>query len=136
MDGLAEQVEELGRTRFRDSYSGLVLEGDRLVVYRRDPAPGLDQAVRSLAGERGVELRDAAHSATELEALRTRLERDLDDWRRRGVDITTVGTAADGSAVQVGAVDPQVARRELAGRYGASAPLRVERVGPVTPLPR
>ncbi len=128
------RVDELGRSRFPDRYAGLERAGDTLVVHRK-PSAALDEAVRVLAAGNPVEFRDAPHSRRELEALRKRVERDLDGWRRRGVAVSSVGTAPDGTAVEVGAPDVARVRQEFTERYGADAPLRVEQIGPISVLP-
>ncbi len=132
---LEARVEELGRVRYADRYAGLERVGGMLVVHRK-PSSDLDRAVRSLAAGTPVEFRNARYSRQELDALRQRVEGDLDGWRSRGVNISSVGTATDGTAVEIGTPDVEHVRQEFAQRYGADAPLRVERMGPISILPR
>ncbi|MEO3811995.1 hypothetical protein ABGB17_23610 [Sphaerisporangium sp. B11E5] len=130
---LAGQVEEHLRQNHPDQYAGVVLNGDKLLVYRV-PSKALDASLSAEFPDAPLRLRDAAHSARRLEALAQRVTGDIDYWTRKGVPITTVAPLADGSAVEVGTTDTEKASAELPERYGP-VPLKFTEADPALPLP-
>lgn len=130
---LAGQVEQLGRDHAA-SFAGLEVRGETVVVYRT-PSPQLDAAVRALPGAERVVLRDAPHSARELEQLRARISRDIAHWEREGVLVSSLLVRHDGTAVEVTSPQAGRARQAFAERYGSGAPLVVVEGGPVQLAP-
>ncbi len=130
MSDLEQRIDEVGMSRHTDHYAGVERVGDRVVVHRK-PSRALEESIRATAGDAKIEFRDADHSRAELESLRQRVERDLERLRGRGVELTSLGAAEDGSAVVIGTRDVALATRELAAFYGPDAPFRFEQVGPV-----
>jgi hypothetical protein len=130
------RIDDAGRERFADSYAGLEVDQEQVcAVVHRVPSPAFDEAVVAAAGEQAcVVVRDAPHALAELAGWQQRIVDDLPMWSSRGVAISTVGARHDGAGVEVGAEDVPLARHELTGRYGATAPLIFVEQGPVTPF--
>jgi hypothetical protein len=134
VEDLARRVEEHMQQRYGEHYAGVEVSNGRVVLYRK-PSPQVDAAARALAGGTTVVIRDAPHSARELERLRDSVLADAEQLRRLGVVLSSVAVRHDGTAVEIGAVDVERARRELARRHGATAPIRVVAVGPIAVAP-
>lgn len=134
VDDLAERVEQLARGQYPDHYAGVEVSEGGVVLYRK-PSPELDEAVRDLDDEGVVVFRDAPYSCRELERLRDEIVDDAEHGRLDDVEVSSVAVKHDGTAVEVGVVDIDKARRELTRRFGTSAPLQVVRSGPIVRLP-
>jgi hypothetical protein len=117
-----EQLPEPTPERLAELAAGLGIPGldlsgrDRLVVYRR-PLAALDAAVRQRFPDLAADLRfaDAKYSFKYLDALGRRI---LTEQAGKGINISEVSPAFDGSGVQVVTPDARRARRQLQRRYG------------------
>lgn len=136
VEALAGQIQKEGQARFAAVYAGLemVPEQVSMIVYRR-PSADFDAYLRQQAGGECVTVRDAAHSAAELQALVERVSADMGYWRGRGIVINSVGPKANGSGIEVGTQNLAAVRVELPKRYGSSVPFFAVEQGPVAPLP-
>ncbi|MBB2910335.1 hypothetical protein FHS43_001598 [Streptosporangium becharense] len=125
LDAAATRIDDYLRRDYPGHYAGVVLDtaAPAVVVYRRASAE-LDAALRGRFTGVPLRLRDAPHSARELNALAERVRGDADHWRRQGITITSVAARPDGTAVEVGTREVAKATVELPERYGR-APLRV-----------
>ncbi|RCG31412.1 hypothetical protein DQ384_11950 [Sphaerisporangium album] len=134
LGSLASAIETLLSHRFPDLYAGVALDqaGNQVIVYRR-PSAELDAALRERFGTAAIKLRDAPHSARELQAIARRVTDDVAYWARHGIPITTVAARFDGTAVEVGTTEVAKAARDLPKRYG-KAPLRIVKEEPPTLL--
>jgi len=130
----ATVVDRLGRERFPEHYAGIEITDGRVLVYRT-PSPAFDDAVRSKNLNVPVDLRDAPHSARELQALADRIATDLGYWRGEGFEIFSIGARYDGTAVEVGALRPEQLAPRLVERYGPTPPMVAVATGPIVPLP-
>jgi hypothetical protein len=130
----APRVERFCRSRFPDSYATLAVTQDQegLIVYRR-PVSGFDTAVRKEFPRLPISFQDARYSERELTAAVRRIVADIGYWRDRGVEITSVGPAGDGSSVVVTARDPGPAGDLLSREYGFT--VTVQPGGDVVAIP-
>jgi hypothetical protein len=128
----ATRVDRMGRERFPDVYAGVELREQRVVIFRMPSAP-FDQAVQELRLPVETESHDAPYSARTLEGLAQRVVADIEFWKGQGIQIMSVGSRPDGTAVEVGT--PQAAQLgpQLPGRYGTNPPALAEPIGPVAP---
>ncbi|CCH30440.1 hypothetical protein ABZ816_16820 [Actinosynnema sp. NPDC047251] len=118
-EAAASALGPLLETGFPQTYAGLRLVGDRVVVYRL-PDQALDDAARAAAHGARLELSDAKFPLSRLKEVAERIDADAEYWKGRNVRISTWGPAVDGSAVDVTTVDGSDAdRAALAERYGA-----------------
>lgn len=120
LQAAAATVSDWCRRRFPDHYGGLVLEGERAVVYRR-PSAAFDASLAAEFPTLPLVVRDAAYSEATLLAATQRIARDLAVWNARGLGIHTVGPLPDASGVQVGvagAGQAERARKLLTQAYG------------------
>jgi hypothetical protein len=134
VEDLARRVEKLMRERYGEHYAGVEVSKGRVVLFRK-PSSEVDAATRALPAGTTVVIRDAPHSARELEHLRDDVLADAEQLRRRGIVLSSVAVRHDGTSVEVGAVEVERARRELARRHGAAAPIRVVPAGPLELVP-
>lgn len=130
------EVQAAGAGRFAQVFAGveMVPEQVRAIVYRK-PSAEFDAYIRQAAGDECVIVRDAAYSQAELTTLAQRITDDMAYWKERGIPINTVGPKHDGSGVTVGTEQVVAAGTELPKRYGTAIPIKVEKMGPVVPLP-
>ncbi|HEX8629912.1 MAG TPA: hypothetical protein VF755_17265, partial [Catenuloplanes sp.] len=79
------RIRDAGHTRFPDSYAGLEVDQRQVhtVVYRV-PSAGFDAFLRDVGPGACVIVRDAAHPARSLDALRDRVTADMPYWAGRG----------------------------------------------------
>lgn len=126
----ADQVDRWARERFPQVYAGLQKHEGRVLVYRK-PSPEFDAGLRELRPPAPVETIDAPYSAQELEAVSSRVVADIPYWRGQGIDVMSVGSRFDGTAVDVGTPQPQQLEPLLPGRYGTTPPVHAEPLGPV-----
>ncbi|MEU4744896.1 hypothetical protein AB0G02_31150 [Actinosynnema sp. NPDC023658] len=113
----ADRLDPALEQAYPDTYSGLSLEGDVLVVHRV-PDQALDAEARRLAGSVPVEFRDARFSLTTLRETTEQVTADLDYWRERDVRIGTVGPRPDGNGVLVTTLAGEKDLPALTARYG------------------
>ncbi|MEV0677582.1 hypothetical protein AB0I60_13775 [Actinosynnema sp. NPDC050436] len=135
-DPVAEEAASvlgpLLKAGFPQTYAGLRLDGDRVIVYRL-PDPALDQVARESAHGARVELVEAKFPLSRLVEVAGRIEADNEYLKSRGVRISTWGPATDGSGVDVATVDGSDADRAvLAERYGADV-IKLSKEVPQTP---
>jgi hypothetical protein len=128
----AMQVDRMGRERFPDVYAGVELREQRVLIFRLPSAP-FDQAVRELQLPAEHELHDAPYSARVLEELAQRVVADIEFWKGQGIQIMSVGSRPDGTAVEVGTPQAAQLAPQLPGRYGTNPPALAEPIGPVAP---
>ena len=129
------RIEAAGRGEFAGSYAGL--EVDQLAVQAivyRVPSAAFDDFIRQTAENTCIQVRDAAHAATELADWHNLIAADLDAWASRGVQIITVVARHDGAGVEIGVPEVAEAKVRLLARYGHHAPLIFVEQGPVYPL--
>ncbi|MEV6298060.1 hypothetical protein AB0M02_01490 [Actinoplanes sp. NPDC051861] len=119
-----ERIQRGGHDRFAASFAGLEVDRIRVraTVYRV-PSSDFDDFVRRAAQDSCIVVRDAAHTAAELDDWHDRVVADLAYWDEHGIRIATVGSRHDGVGVEIGTRDFDRARRQLPGRYGSGAPL-------------
>lgn len=98
----AAVVQPLLQSSFPDTFAGLELRHDvpGMVIYRK-PDPRLDAEVARVAPGARVEFRDARYALVEMRAAGERVMDDREHWRSRGVTVSAVGPAVDGSGVEV-----------------------------------
>lgn len=115
----ANAVEPTLRSIWSESFAGLEVNDDRLVIYRK-PDASLDAFVREKVEDIDVEFRDAPYSLDDLEPLVERVRADWHYWADRQVAIKTVTPLADGTAVNavVATDDLDATRAEFRNRYG------------------
>jgi hypothetical protein len=91
---------------FADTFAGLELRPDvpMMVIYRQ-PDPRLDAEVAKAAPGVRVEFRDAKYTLVEMTAAGGRVVDDREYWKGRGMTVSAVGPAVDGSGVQVTTVN-------------------------------
>lgn len=136
LDAAMARIDSAGRGEFSGSYAGLEVDQRQVrAIVHRVPSSDFDDFIRTSAEDTCVVVRDAAHTLAELTGWQQRITADLPDWADVGIRISTVGARHDGAGVEVGTQDVERARRELAVRYGADAPLIFVEQGPVTPMP-
>lgn len=137
LDAAMTRIRDAGRTRFPDSYAGLEVDQRQVhtVVYRV-PSAEFDAFLRDIGPGVCVIVRNAAHPAGVLDALRKRVTADLPYWAGRGIRVNMVNARHDGAGVEVGVGPDDLARArtELPGRYGPTAPLLVVGQAPIVPL--
>lgn len=122
LNGYAERVQALGaRPEHTGAFAGVETDipGNRLLVHRR-PSEAFDVAVRMVVPAERLWLRDVPYSAVDLEAGLTRVRADVAYWKRRGVEINTMGTHAGLGCVEIGVSEPDRHGAALAERYGAN----------------
>lgn len=136
VDALVNQVQEAGKKQFASVFAGVEVIPDKAeaIVYRR-PSAEFDAYLRENAGTQCVQVRDAAHTETELMTLVDRIAADMAYWRSQGITINTVGPRHDGSGVEVGTQQIAAARIQLPGRYGPAVPIVVVEQGPISAVP-
>jgi hypothetical protein len=129
------RIDAGGRADHAASYAGLEVDQQRVraTVYRV-PSAAFDDFIRFSAQNTCIVVRDAGHGLAELTALHDRIVADLAAWEAEGVRISTVVARHDGSAVEVGTPDVDLARIELPRRYGYAAPLAFVEQGRVVPM--
>lgn len=133
-EAAAAELGPLLENGFPQTYAGLRLDGDRVVVYRL-PDPALDEAARAAAHGARLALTDAKFPLSRLKEVTDRIAADTEHWKTTNVRISTWGPAVDGSAVNVTTVDGSEAdRAALAERYGADV-VRVSKGDFPTPAP-
>jgi hypothetical protein len=130
VNDLARRVEKLMTQRYGDQYAGVDVSSGRVVLYRK-PSSQVDAAARALPGGSTMVIRDAPHSARELQRLRDDVLADAEQLRSLGIVVNSVAARHDGTAVEVGTAEVQRMRRELARRFGATAPIRVVPTGKI-----
>ncbi|MEV6812152.1 hypothetical protein [Micromonospora sp. NPDC051296] len=131
MSQALDRIRQAGESTYRDVFAGLevVPEEGYGIVYAV-PSPEFEAFVRDAAQGQCVVLRNAAHSFADLRTLQDRIMGDMDFWRKRGIDINSVGAQHDGSGVTVGTLEVEKAQAELPAHYGNDIPITVEQVGP------
>ncbi|WP_030441628.1 hypothetical protein [Actinoplanes subtropicus] len=136
LDAVIDRIEATGKSEFAASFAGIEIDQARVraIVYRV-PSAAFDDFVRNAAEDACVVVRDAAHSTEDLAAWHDRVLADLPFWTHRGVRIVSIGARHDGTGVEIGVREVEVARRELLARYGDRAPLIFVPSDPVRPLP-
>ncbi|GID96833.1 hypothetical protein ACFQFC_26745 [Amorphoplanes digitatis] len=129
------RIDAGGRADHAASYAGLEVDQQhvRAIVYRV-PSAEFDDFIRFSAENTCVVVRDAVHSLTELTAWHDRIVADLAAWTAAGVHISSVVARHDGTAVEIGTPDVDLARIELPRGYGRAAPLTFVEQGPVLPM--
>ncbi|MEU4216233.1 hypothetical protein [Actinoplanes sp. NPDC026623] len=129
------RIDAGGRADHAASYAGLEVDQQRVraTVYRV-PSAAFDDFIRFSAQDTCIVVRDAGHGLAELTALHDRIVADLAAWEAEGVPISTVVARHDGSAVEIGTPDVDLARIELPRRYGTAAPLAFVEQGRVVPM--
>jgi hypothetical protein len=129
------RIDQAGHTDFADSYAGVEVDEAhvRAFVYRV-PSATFDDFIRRTAEDVCIVVRDTANTAVDLAYWHDRVLADLAYWTHRGIRIVTVGARHDGSGVEIGTRDLELARRELPARYGTRAPLFFVDQAPVHPL--
>lgn len=136
LDAAMAAVDRAGRESFPESYAGLEVDQEQvLVIVHRVPSEAFDDVLRQIGGAACIEVRDAAHTRRDLAGWHDRVVADLEWWSAEGVRIVTVGARHDGAGVEVGVRDAAVAEDRLLSRYGADAPLIVIEQNPVFPIP-
>jgi hypothetical protein len=135
LDAAMARIDSGGRAKYARSYAGIEVDQEqvRAIVYRV-PSAKFDKFVRNSAEDTCIVVRDAPHGLAELTAWHDRIVADLPMWAKRGVRIFTVGARHDGTGVEIGTPDVELARRELPNVYGKEVPLVIVEQGPVTPL--
>ncbi|WP_371786577.1 hypothetical protein [Streptosporangium subroseum] len=131
----AGTVGDYLRQDFPDHYAGMTLDSEKptVIVYRR-PSSELDAALREKFRDVPIELRDAPHSARELDAIARRVTGDIGYWEGQGISITSIVALTDGSAVEVGTREVAKATVELPKRYGR-APIEITEINPMLLTP-
>jgi hypothetical protein len=129
------RIEDGGRGRYSRSYAGIEVDQARVraIVYRV-PSSAFDKFVRNSAEDTCIVVRDAQHGLAELTSWHDRVVADLPMWEKRGLRISSVGARHDGAGVEIGTPDVEMARQEMAAKYGVRAPLLFVEQGPVVPL--
>jgi hypothetical protein len=135
LEAAIARIDAGGRAEHAASYAGLEVDQQRVraIVYRV-PSAEFDDFIRFNAENTCIVVRDAGHGLTELTALHDRIVADLAAWEAEGVRISTVVARHDGSAVEIGTRDVDLARIELPRRYGHTAPLTFVEQGQVVPM--
>lgn len=128
----ASRVDQWARERFPEVYAGIETSDAGLIVFRK-PSAAFDEGLRTLGVSTPVVLRDAPYANAELATLAERVLADVDYWAGQGIEITSVGARADGTAVDVGSPQADRLTPRLAGRYGTTPPAIAEPVGPIVP---
>jgi hypothetical protein len=107
---------------YADSYAGLRVDRGRdvLVIYRI-PAGGVDEAARYAADGTAVDFEPARYSLAQLLVTRGHVTSDEPYWKARGITISSVSPAADGSGVVVGTPQVDQAEQVLPARYAPVA---------------
>lgn len=115
-NGLAQFLENrYTAAPYSETFAGVVLDADGVVVYRTVPSSAIDHDVARLNDARVV-LRPAPNSARRLQEVSDRIAADRRLWSSQGVTISSLSARPDGSAVEVG-VDPAGAAGIVASRY-------------------
>ncbi|MET8149317.1 hypothetical protein ACIBSW_04690 [Actinoplanes sp. NPDC049668] len=129
------RIDAGGRADHAASYAGLEVDQQRVraIVYRV-PSAEFDDFIRFSAENTCIVVRDAVHSLTELTAWHDRIVADLAAWAAAGVPISSVVARHDGTGVEVGTGEVDLARIELPRGYGRAAPLIFVEQGPVVPM--
>ncbi len=124
LDDIGDQIDGAASARFASVYAGLEIRRttSRIRVFRL-PSAGFDRWIEGGFGSVCVELADARYSHQRLMDLRTRVFDEADYWRAKGIVITSIVAAHDGSAVLVAVTDVPRAEHELSARYGSDPPL-------------
>ncbi|MER5635984.1 hypothetical protein ABT095_03390 [Kitasatospora sp. NPDC002227] len=121
VDAAAKVADELGRSAYRASYTGVCAEHwtHTLFVYRVRGSD-FDSALTARVTEPGVTLRfvDAKYSKQKEDALVQRIVQDGAYWRSKGVQVTDSSARYDGTGVVVGVVGADAARAAMLARYG------------------
>ncbi|MEU4806828.1 hypothetical protein [Actinosynnema sp. NPDC023587] len=133
-EAAASALGPLLESGFPQTYAGVRLDGDRVVVHRL-PDRALDDAARAAAHGVRLALVDAKFPLSRLKEVTDRIAADAEHWKTTTVRISTWGPAVDGSAVDVTTADGSEAdRAALAERYGADV-IRVSKGDLPTPAP-
>jgi hypothetical protein len=135
LDAAMARIDSGGRAAYAHSYAGIEVDQEqvRAIVYRV-PSAKFDKFIRNSAEDTCIEVLDAPHGLTELTAWHDRIVADLPMWAARGVRIFTVGARHDGTGVEIGTPDVELARHEFPTVYGQDVPVVVVERGPVSPL--
>lgn len=126
----AETVEHLASSAYSARYAGMKMVDGALVVYRTAGPEKMDTALLAAASPISVTFEDASYSAADLAPLRTKVEKDVTYWSERGITVTSVAVAYDGSGVQVGVNNVAAAREQFTDRYGDSSALLLSEEAP------
>lgn len=102
----AAAVQPLLPSSFAGTFAGLELRHDvpMMVIYRK-PDPRLDAEVAKAAPGVRTEFRDAKYTLVEMKAAGGRVMDDREYWKGRGMTVSAVGPAVDGSGVEVTTVN-------------------------------
>jgi hypothetical protein len=135
LEAAIARIEAGGRADHAASYAGLEVDQQhvRAIVYRV-PSAEFDDFIRFSAENTCIVVRDAVHGLAELTVWHDRVVADLAAWEAEGVRISTVVARHDGTGVEVGTPDVDLARIELPRRYGHNAPLIFVEQAPVVPM--
>lgn len=127
---VAAAVSQIGTTREAAVFSGVRLDAPAGVVhvYLTDPSRGdaLLAAARAVDPGADLQLARVAQSAHSLQALSAARDAILAENRRNDMTIQSIAVEADGSELQVQALEPARARAMLATAMPPAAPIRVE----------
>ncbi|MFI9811957.1 hypothetical protein [Saccharothrix variisporea] len=106
LDAAAAAVQPLLHSSFAGTFAGLELRHDvpMMVVYRK-PDPRLDAEVAKAAPGVRTEFRDARYTLVEMKAAGERVMDDREYWKGRGMTVSAVGPAVDGTGVEVTTVN-------------------------------
>ncbi|MEV6237777.1 hypothetical protein [Lentzea sp. NPDC051838] len=128
----ADLVQPLLEREFANTYAGLEIRKEMIVVYRK-PDPRLDEEVRKVSDAR-IEFRDALYTRVEMAEYAKRVMDDRERWK--GIDIVSTGPEVDGSGVVVGVVaaPPGDFARQLNAYYPAMR-FKLDVSGEIVPAP-
>lgn len=130
----ADAVLRFCRESLPDSYTGLIAtDEDRSLVVYRVPTTGFDEALRDGFPDVRFDIRDAARTEHEVSAAASRIARDIETWRGRGVDIVAVAPGPAGR-VTVDTTTPGPAADVLPAHY-RPVPLEIRESGPIDLVP-
>ncbi|WP_144125856.1 hypothetical protein [Catellatospora sichuanensis] len=133
-----DRISAAGNSRFQKSFAGVQIVEDRGEgAVHRVPDAAFDTFIMKEAGaDICLYLRDARFSAATLTAFGDRISADFAYWRKRGINVNSVGGKGQGSGITVGvaAEDIDEARVELPKRYGTRIPITIEEQGPIRAL--
>jgi hypothetical protein len=119
LSAAANTIEPKLRSFWSQSYAGLEVGDDQLVVYRK-PEAALDAFVRDRIGDVDVEFRDAPYALAELEPLVERVRADTQYWSGRQVTLTMVTPRTDGTGINavVATENLKATQDQFQQRYG------------------
>lgn len=99
-----EQIARLGSEQYEESFTGIELTPRGVVVFRR-PCERFDHAIRALAADPAIIIRDSKFSAQHIRELMAMVWRDLEYWRAQSVNVSTIEASVDGDVLIVGVSD-------------------------------